>query len=166
MLINNYNIRCEGFFQYLYSNKFTLFTDSQPLVSIFSLSKIIPVISSTRRQCYVIYLQTFQYNIFLLKINTEHVNVEVQRFFHFFSDNDKLFTWAQFGIFLKNHSVNISPVLHIIQIQMNRLRDMCKLSNNHELKASAFESGTLLMILNNFELLIKLNNTERYLMLV
>lgn len=49
------------FFQYLYSNRFILFTDSKPLASIFSPSKNIPVLSAARIRRYVIYLQPFQY---------------------------------------------------------------------------------------------------------
>ena len=60
------------FFQFLYGRRFTLYTDSKPLVSIFSPTKSIPVLSAARMQRY---LQTFQYDI-RYKKSAEHGNAD------------------------------------------------------------------------------------------
>lgn len=52
-----------------------MFTDSKPLVCIFSSTKSIPVLSASRMQRHALYLQIFQYNI-LYKKNTEHKNAD------------------------------------------------------------------------------------------
>lgn len=51
------------FFNYLYGRRFTLQTDHQPLIQIFSPSKSIPLLSATRMQHYALYLQAFNYDI-------------------------------------------------------------------------------------------------------
>lgn len=51
------------FHQYLYGNKFTLITDSQPLAQIFSPTKALPVYSAMRMQHYALFLQGFNYDI-------------------------------------------------------------------------------------------------------
>ena len=52
-----------------------MYTDSKPLVSIFSPTKSIPVLSASRMQRCKIYLQTFQYDI-RYKKSTEHGNAD------------------------------------------------------------------------------------------
>lgn len=49
----------KNFFQYLYGNKFTLFTEIKSQCLFFS-SERIHVLSSARMQRYTVYLQTFQ----------------------------------------------------------------------------------------------------------
>ena len=58
-------IKCgmEKFFYYLFGRRFTLITDSRPLVSIFSPSKALPPLSATRMQNYSMYLTSFNYDI-------------------------------------------------------------------------------------------------------
>lgn len=51
------------FHQYLYLNKFTLVTDHQPLVQIFSPKKSLPLYSAMRMQHYALFLQAFNYDI-------------------------------------------------------------------------------------------------------
>lgn len=58
-------IKCsvQKFFQYLFGRRFTLITDSKPLVSIFAPDKSLPVLSATRMVHYAIFLMGFQYDI-------------------------------------------------------------------------------------------------------
>ncbi|XP_046145704.1 uncharacterized protein K02A2.6-like [Osmia bicornis bicornis] len=51
------------FHQYLYGNHFTLYTDHQPLVQIFSPTKALPAYSAMRMQHYALFLQGFSFNI-------------------------------------------------------------------------------------------------------
>ena len=51
------------FYQYLFGNKFILYTDHAPLVQIFSPSKCLPVLTATRMQHYAIFLQAFNFEI-------------------------------------------------------------------------------------------------------
>ncbi|XP_024890648.1 uncharacterized protein K02A2.6-like, partial [Temnothorax curvispinosus] len=51
------------FHQYLYGNKFTLYTDHKPLVQIFAPSKALPAYSAMRMQHYAIFLQGFSFEI-------------------------------------------------------------------------------------------------------
>jgi len=53
----------EKFFYYLFGRRFTLITDSKPLVSIFSPSKSLPPLSATRMQNYCMFLLAFNYDI-------------------------------------------------------------------------------------------------------
>ncbi|XP_065219648.1 uncharacterized protein K02A2.6-like [Planococcus citri] len=53
----------EKFFYYLYGRHFTLITDHQPLVHIFSKTKKLPALSATRRLHYAIFLQNFDFDI-------------------------------------------------------------------------------------------------------
>lgn len=51
------------FHQYLYGNKFTLFTDHRPLVQIFSHSKTLPAYTALRMQHYAVFLQGYTFDI-------------------------------------------------------------------------------------------------------
>ncbi|XP_029171893.1 uncharacterized protein K02A2.6-like [Nylanderia fulva] len=51
------------FYQYLYGNRFTLYTDHRPLTQILAPNKSLPVHSAMRMQHYKIFLQAFNYNI-------------------------------------------------------------------------------------------------------
>ena len=51
------------FHAYLFRRKFTLLTDLQPLTSVFSPSKSIPVTSAARLQRYALFLSGFNYDI-------------------------------------------------------------------------------------------------------
>jgi len=51
------------FYQYLYGNKFILYTDHRPLVHIFAPSKSLPVYSAMRMQHYALFLRGFNYTI-------------------------------------------------------------------------------------------------------
>ncbi|XP_046142815.1 uncharacterized protein K02A2.6-like [Osmia bicornis bicornis] len=51
------------FHQYLYGNKFTLYTDHRPLVHIFAPSKSLPIYSAMRMQHYALFLRGFNYTI-------------------------------------------------------------------------------------------------------
>ena len=63
------------FHGYLFGRKFTLLTDHQPLTSIFSPSKSIPVKSAARLQRYALFLSGFSYDI-ELKSSKRHCNAE------------------------------------------------------------------------------------------
>ncbi|XP_045473436.1 uncharacterized protein K02A2.6-like [Harmonia axyridis] len=63
------------FFYYLYGRRFTLYTDHKPLIQIFSPSKHLPTLSTTRMQHYALFLQTFQYDI-KYKNSKEHSNAD------------------------------------------------------------------------------------------
>jgi hypothetical protein len=51
------------FHQYLFGNKFTLITDHQPLVQIFSPTKGLPFYTAMRMLHYALFLEGFKYNI-------------------------------------------------------------------------------------------------------
>jgi hypothetical protein len=51
------------FHQYLFGNKFTLITDHQPLVQIFSPTKALPFYTVMRMLHYALFLEGFKYNI-------------------------------------------------------------------------------------------------------
>lgn len=51
------------FRQYLYGNKFILYTDHRPLVHIFAPTKNLPVYSAMRMQHYALFLRGFNYSI-------------------------------------------------------------------------------------------------------
>lgn len=51
------------FYQYLYGRKFTLVTDNRAISQIFSPSKGLSTLSSTRMQHYALYLEQFDYTI-------------------------------------------------------------------------------------------------------
>ncbi|XP_024890212.1 uncharacterized protein K02A2.6-like [Temnothorax curvispinosus] len=51
------------FHQFLYGNKFTLYTDHQPLVQILSQAKPLPRYTAMRMQHYAIFLQAFRFDI-------------------------------------------------------------------------------------------------------
>lgn len=51
------------FYQYVYGRTFTLVTDHEPLVKIFSPTAGLPVFSAARMQHYAIFLQAFSYKI-------------------------------------------------------------------------------------------------------
>ncbi|KAK2578442.1 hypothetical protein KPH14_001059 [Odynerus spinipes] len=51
------------FHQYLYGNKFTLYTDHRPLVHILAPSKSLPLYSAMRMQHYALFLRGFNYTI-------------------------------------------------------------------------------------------------------
>jgi hypothetical protein len=51
------------FHQYLFGNKFTLITDHQPLVQIFSPTKGLPFYTAMRMLHYAVFLEGFKYNI-------------------------------------------------------------------------------------------------------
>ncbi|KAK2575252.1 hypothetical protein KPH14_012703, partial [Odynerus spinipes] len=51
------------FYQYVYGNRFTLYTDHRPLTQIFSPEKSLPAHSAMRMQHYAIFLQGFTYDI-------------------------------------------------------------------------------------------------------
>ena len=63
------------FHAYLFGRKFTLLTDHQPLTSIFSPSKSIPVTSASRLQRYALFLSGFNYEI-EYKSSKRHTNVD------------------------------------------------------------------------------------------
>ena len=50
-------------FFYLFGQKFTLLTDHQPLISIFSSKKGIPATAASRMQLYALFLQGYDYDI-------------------------------------------------------------------------------------------------------
>lgn len=60
---------------HLYGNRFSLFTDSKPLVSVLSPFESSLVLSAARILRYAIYLQRFQYDI-CYKKTTEHGNID------------------------------------------------------------------------------------------
>ncbi|XP_043249938.1 uncharacterized protein K02A2.6-like [Colletes gigas] len=62
------------FYQFLYGNRFTLYTDHKPLTQIFSPSKALPIQSAMRMQHYKIFLQAFNYDIKYK--NTIHSNAD------------------------------------------------------------------------------------------
>ena len=70
-------IRCgvEKFFYYLFGRRFTLITDSKPLVQIFSPSKALPPLSATRMQHYSIYLMGFNFDI-VYRSTHDHGNAD------------------------------------------------------------------------------------------
>jgi len=51
------------FYQFLYGNRFTLYTDHRPLTQILAPNKALPVHSAMRMQHYKIFLQAFNYDI-------------------------------------------------------------------------------------------------------
>lgn len=51
------------FYQYVYSRKFTLFTDNKAVKQIFMPGKGLPILSATRMQHYAVYLESFDYEI-------------------------------------------------------------------------------------------------------
>lgn len=63
------------FYTYLYGRQFTLVTDCQPLLSIFSPSKSIPATTAARVQRYALYLSGFNYCI-EYKCTKRHTNVD------------------------------------------------------------------------------------------
>lgn len=63
------------FYQYLYGNQFTLYTDHRPLIRIFSPSKGLPVYTAMRMQHYALFLQSFNYAI-KYKNTKEHANAD------------------------------------------------------------------------------------------
>ncbi|XP_060599606.1 uncharacterized protein K02A2.6-like [Ruditapes philippinarum] len=63
------------YYPYLYGRKFTLITDCQALLSIFSPSKGIPATSAARIQRYAVYLSGFDYDI-EYKNTKKHTNVD------------------------------------------------------------------------------------------
>ena len=63
------------FFAFLFGRKFTLLTDHQPLTSIFSPSKSIPVTSAARLQRYALFLSGFNYDI-EFKSTKRHCNAD------------------------------------------------------------------------------------------
>lgn len=65
----------EKFFYYLYGRHFTLITDHQPLVHIFSKKKKLPVLSATRRLHYAVFLQMFDFDIKYRK-SEDHGNAD------------------------------------------------------------------------------------------
>ena len=70
-------IKCgvEKFFYYLFGRRFTLITDSRPLVQIFSPDKGLPALSATRMQHYSIYLTGFNFDI-IYRSTHQHGNVD------------------------------------------------------------------------------------------
>ena len=70
-------IRCgvERFFYYLFGRRFTLITDSKPLVQIFSPTRALPPLSATRMQHYSIYLMGFNFDI-VYRSTHEHGNAD------------------------------------------------------------------------------------------
>lgn len=63
------------FHQYLYGNKFTLFTDHRPLVQIFSPSKALPAYTALRMQHYAVFLQGYNFDI-KYKNTKQHYNAD------------------------------------------------------------------------------------------
>ena len=51
------------FHVFLFGRSFTLFTDHQPLTSIFHLRKRIPIATAARLQCYALFLAGYDYTI-------------------------------------------------------------------------------------------------------
>ena len=51
------------FHMYLFGRSFTLYTDHQPLTSIFHLRKSIPVVTAARLQRYALFLAGYDYSI-------------------------------------------------------------------------------------------------------
>jgi alpha-L-fucosidase len=63
------------FYTYLFGRSFTLVTDHQPLTSIFSPNKGIPVTTAARLQRYALFLSGFNYQI-EYKNTKRHTNAE------------------------------------------------------------------------------------------
>ena len=64
------------FFYYLFGRRFTLITDSKPLVSILSPSKALPPLSAMRMTNYSMFLQSFNYDIVYRNTN-DHGNADM-----------------------------------------------------------------------------------------
>lgn len=64
------------FFQFLYGRRFTLQTDHQPLIQIFSPSKSIPSLSAMRMRHYSLYSQSFVYDIKYRNTTKIHGNAD------------------------------------------------------------------------------------------
>ena len=64
------------FFYYLFGRRFTLITDSKPLVSILSPTKALPPLSAMRMTNYSMFLQSFNYDIIYRNTN-DHGNADM-----------------------------------------------------------------------------------------
>ncbi|XP_028968852.1 uncharacterized protein K02A2.6-like, partial [Galendromus occidentalis] len=65
----------EKFFYYVFGRKFTLISDSRPLVQIFSPQRSLPPLSATRMQHYAIYLMGFTFDI-IYRRTDKHQNAD------------------------------------------------------------------------------------------
>ena len=63
------------FHSYLYGRKFSLITDHQPLIHIFSPQKGVPVTASSRLQRYSLFLSAYDYDI-QFRRKTKHANAD------------------------------------------------------------------------------------------
>ena len=93
------------FHAYLFGRKFTLLTDHQPLTSIFSPSKSIPVTSAARLQRYALFLSGFNYDI-EFKSTKRHCNADAMSRLPFSSLNDE-----------DDNEPSAEDIFHISQIQ-------------------------------------------------
>ena len=93
------------FHAYLFGRKFTLLTDHQPLTSIFSPSKSIPVTSAARLQRYALFLSGFNYDI-EYKSTKRHCNADAMSRLPLSSSNDD-----------DDNEQNAEDIFHMSQIQ-------------------------------------------------
>ena len=63
------------FYQYLFGRDFVLYTDHQPLVTIFSLTKAVPTVAAAHLQRWAFLLSSHKYTIKYKKGN-EHQNTD------------------------------------------------------------------------------------------
>lgn len=63
------------FYYFLYGRPFILYVDNQPLIQIFSHSKKLPTLTTTRMQHYALFMQGFQYQI-KYKNTKSHCNAD------------------------------------------------------------------------------------------
>ena len=93
------------FHAYLFGRKFTLLTDHQPLTSIFSPSKSIPVTSAARLQRYALFLSGFNYDIEFISTK-RHCNADAMSRLPLSSSNDE-----------DDNEPSAEDIFHISQIQ-------------------------------------------------
>ena len=93
------------FHAYLFGHKFTLLTDQQPLTSIFSPSKSIPVTSAARLQRYALFLSGFNYDI-EFKGTKRHCNADAMSRLPLSSSND-----------VDENEQNAEDIFHMSQIE-------------------------------------------------
>ena len=93
------------FHAYLFGRKFTLLTDHQPLTSIFSPSKSIPVTSAARLQRYALFLSGFNYDI-EYKSTKRHCNADAMSRLPLSSSNDD-----------DDNEQNAEDIFHMSQIE-------------------------------------------------
>lgn len=66
---------CKKFHQYLFGREFTLYTDHQPLVTIFARDKAVPAMAAARLQRWALLLSSFNYTI-KYKKGSSHQNAD------------------------------------------------------------------------------------------